>query len=62
MHFFLPVARVEARANIVVLKTVGQVDMEFMIRRGDRSVITRAFAVTRNLSATEGYNECLVFC
>ena len=40
--------------DIVVVETVGLVDMEFMITRGDRSVITRAFAVTRSLSATEG--------
>ncbi len=47
------VARIEAE-DIIVLETVGLVDMEFMITRGDRSVITRAFAVTRSLSATEG--------
>ncbi len=47
-------AWVEARADIVVLETVGLVDMEFVIRRGDRSRITRAFAATRSMSATEG--------
>ncbi len=46
-------AWIEAR-NMTVLETVGQVDMEFMITRGDRSVLTRAFAVTRSVSATEG--------
>ncbi len=46
-------AWVEAQ-DMTVLETVGQVDMEFMITRGDRSTVTRAFAVTRNLSATEG--------
>ncbi len=40
--------------DIIVLENVGLVDMEFMITRGDRSVITRAFAITRNVSATEG--------
>ncbi len=46
-------AWVEAQ-DMTVLETVGQVDMEFMITRGDRSTSTRAFTVTRNLSATEG--------
>ncbi len=47
------VARIEAR-NMIVMETVGLVDIEFMITRGDRSVITRAFVSTRSLSATEG--------
>ncbi|XP_064397880.1 uncharacterized protein LOC135344578 [Halichondria panicea] len=46
-------AWIEAQ-DMNVLETVGQVDMEFLITRGDRSTVTRAFAVTRNLSATEG--------
>ncbi len=46
-------AWIEAR-NMTVLETVGRVNMDFMITRGDRSVITRAFAVTRSVSATEG--------
>ena len=46
-------AWIEAQ-DIVVMETVGLVDMEFMITRGDRSIITRAFVVTRSLSATEG--------
>ncbi|XP_064385961.1 uncharacterized protein LOC135334617 isoform X2 [Halichondria panicea] len=46
-------AWIEAQ-DIVVVETVGRVDMEFMITRGDRSVITRAFVVTKSLSATEG--------
>ncbi len=40
--------------DLVVMETMGLVVMEFMITKGDRSVITRAFAVTRNVSATEG--------
>ncbi len=40
--------------DIVVMETVGLVDMQFMITRGDRSIITRASAVIRSLSATEG--------
>ncbi len=40
--------------DIVVMETVGLVDMQFMITRGDRSIITKAFAVIRSLSATEG--------
>ncbi len=50
LHFFPPVAWIEAQ-DIVVMETVGLVDMEFMITRGDRSIITRAFVVTRSLSA-----------
>ncbi|XP_064385904.1 uncharacterized protein LOC135334578 isoform X3 [Halichondria panicea] len=40
--------------DLVVMETMGLVVMEFMITKGDRSVITRAFAVTRNFSATAG--------
>ncbi|XP_064385779.1 uncharacterized protein LOC135334492 isoform X2 [Halichondria panicea] len=46
-------AWIEAQ-NITVLENVDLAGMEFMITRGDRSVMTRAFAVTRNLTATEG--------
>ncbi len=52
-QFFPPVAWIHAQ-DIVVMETVGLVDMQFMITRGDRSIITRAFAVIRSLSATEG--------
>ncbi|XP_064386944.1 uncharacterized protein LOC135335380 isoform X3 [Halichondria panicea] len=49
--------------DLVVMETMGLVVMEFMITKGDRSVITRAFAVTRNVSATEGedYNSTGLF-
>ncbi len=49
-------AWIEAQ-NITVLENVDLAGMEFMITRGDRSVMTRAFAVTRNLTATEGKNR-----
>ncbi len=41
---------------------MGQVEMEFMITRGDRSVITIAFAVTRNVTATEGKTKVYATC
>ncbi len=53
LHFFPPVAWIEAQ-DMIVMETVGRVNMDFMIRRGDRSVMTRAFAVTTQSTALEG--------
>ena len=46
-------ARIESQ-DMTVVETVGQVDMKFMITGGDDLARSRAFAVTRNLSAMAG--------
>ena len=61
LHFFSPVARIEAQ-NKTVMENVGLVDMGFMITGGYNSVRTRAFAVTSDLSATEGIDRFFYSC
>ncbi len=46
-------ARIEAK-DIIVMETVGQVDMEFMTTGGYNLERTRAIVVTRDLSAMAG--------
>ena len=53
-------AWIEAQ-NKTVMENVGLVDMGFMITGGYNSVRTRAFAVTSDLSATEGIGRFFLF-
>ncbi len=55
---FYPVAWIQA-VDQVVLESVGIVDLEFSVTRGDRSFRTRAYSVTQDLSAEAGTFLCL---
>ncbi len=47
------VAWIEAQ-DMIVMETVGLVNMGFRVTNGDTSLRTRAFVVTRNITAIEG--------
>ncbi len=56
-----PVAWIVAE-DVIVSESVGAVELEFMITRGDNSVRTRAFAVTVSSTALEGTCACICMC
>ena len=57
--FYVLVVWIEAQ-DMVVMETVGLVNMGFRVTNGDTSLRTRAFVVTKNITAIEG--KMIILC